>query len=720
MFFAHKTEDGRSQLLADHLKETAEIAEGFAKEEFKPIVYLVGLVHDIGKFAEKFQRRLDGSPEKFEHSICGALEIEKFFGDNAAFVPMLEFCVACHHTGLQDGGSSAQTPKTLSYRLSSKDKYTGDSDYSSYSKEIKIDNIDFSGILEYLMKCKSSKDCIEMYAFFTRYIFSCLVDADFLDTEEFFNQDIDRSLACDFKWADECVNERLDSFSAVTDLQKARKRLQDQAFENAKKKSDISILNMPTGSGKTLCSMKLALNKLLEGKNKKRIIYVAPYTGIIDQTASEFEKLFLDKCQILQHHSNYSPNENNLGETTAKKLRLASENWDAPIIITTAVQFFESIVHYKTTRLRKLHNMADSIIVFDEIHTLPIECIQPCFRAISYLVEFLNSEVIFLSATMPDYSMFFKKYIPNGKINNLICDKSDFKYFKKAEYINLGEQEYETIALKAQEYSSSLIIVNTKKVAKKIYSMLTGKKYHLSTNMTAYDRLKVFKEIKNLPKNEKYTVVSTSLIEAGVDLDFEAVFREIAGLDNILQAAGRCNREGKREKGYVYIFDTSNKYKKDLEVRINTARGVLKEYDDISSDKCVEQYFNTLFKFKEQDVEENTIYKENIHFNELPFKSFAESFNLIEDSSVGIVVDRNSYSNELIEKLKNGDRSVIKELQKYTVPLKYFQSENCEFNRAYKLGIIDDFGTGVYILTNNRYYDEETGLDLEKSADIFY
>ena len=232
-----------------------------------------------------------------------------------------------------------------------------------------------------LQNSNDKSDFIEKYAFFTRYLFSCLTDADFLDTERFCNPDIDRNLRCDSKKMEQAIDDKFKGFTADTPLKKARNILQKQAIINSDSNKQISILNMPTGSGKTLCSMKIAINKMIKHQ-KKRIIYVIPYTSIIEQTAEVFENIFGEYADIVQHHSNYCYDTEN--DSTAEKLKRSTENWDAPIIITTSVQFFQSLYHYKGSGLRKLHNMADAVIVFDEIHMIPLECLQPCLRGIGY------------------------------------------------------------------------------------------------------------------------------------------------------------------------------------------------------------------------------------------------------------------------------------------------------------------------------------------------
>ena len=615
-----------------------------------------------------------------------------------------------HHTGLPDGGTNGDIAGdgTLHGRL--KRKYLGRNDYSAYKNELKIE---FPEIEERLKKLFQNHDreSIEKYAFFTRYIFSCLTDADYLDTEKVYSPDIDRELKSDFETAYTLLDEWQTNFPTDTELERARPRLLEQALRNSADSKSISILNMPTGSGKTYCSLKLAFEKI-RSSGKKRIIYVIPYTSIIEQTAKFINDIFGNFVNVLQHHSNYSfePDENASDEeaSTAEKLRRSAENWDAPIIVTTSVQFFQSLYHYRSSSLRKLHNMADSVIIFDEVHLLPVKLLQPCLRAIGYVTKYLNSEAIFLSATMPDYSELFRRYMPGCEFSELISDKSDFAYFKKCKYAYLKGADYESVAEKAQGFRSSLIVVNKKKTAAEIYKLLSGNRFHLSAFMTPKHRSDVIEKIRTCLKNEEQvTVVSTSLIEAGVDLDFEAVFREAAGLDSILQSGGRCNREGRNESGSVYIFDTGEKMKGEFEIRTEIVRELLEEGYDISSDAAVREYYERLFKNYYDSIEDNTIYTAGMEFDRIPFRKYAEDFRFISEETVSVVINNCDEANKALQKIRSGGLKYKRELQQYSVSLRIRD----EFKTAAEKGTISELSDGVYVLGNNDYYNPETGLD---------
>lgn len=731
-YYAHTRKDGKRQTVKEHLEGVSKLAEGFSVDFLKPLAKKAAFDHDLGKYALKYQWRLDDDNIKFSHAACGALEYKKFADKNDCFAPLMEYCIAGHHTELMDGGTGADNSDspTLSGTLKRGNEYTGDSDYSAYTTEIEFATLTQEEITPPLNELRSPNDpveFIERYAFFTKYVFSCLTDADFLDTERFCNKNVERGMSGDFKKALDKLNRELSDMPSDNPLRQARSRIQQQAFDNSVNKSHISILDMPTGSGKTLCSLKLALES-----GKKRIIYVIPYTSIIEQTANKFEEMFSDVLPVLQHHSNYSYDGNTEEEKkTAEKLKKTCENWDAPLIITTSVQFFQSLYHYKSSALRKLHNLRDSVIVFDEIHLIPTNLLRPCLKAVGYITKYLNSEALFLSATMPDYSKLFDKFLPDVNYNKLVTDRTDFKHFKKCEYEDKGKTTLETIAENASQCKNALIVVNTKKTAAELYSLVQGEKYHLSANMTPAHRSRVIEAVrKKLENGEHITVVSTSLVEAGVDLDFNTVFRQLSGLDSILQAGGRCNREGKDDKGYVYVFDIDETYRKgsDLAMRINKTKGLLKKYSDITSYDCIKEYYDGIFDFNQSRIAENSIAKYNEQSNSfdrqglmwpysIPFRSYAMQFEYISADTISIVIDdpNDQTCHELVETLRKGDMSVRRALQKYSVSV-YMNV----FKDLYSQGVLNDHGTGIFILENQSYYNNETGLNTQAAMQDYF
>ena len=717
-YIGHTSDDGRKQLLLDHLNGTSKLCRENANEFWADIAGFVGQIHDIGKYTSGFQKRINGAENiRVEHAICGAKEVAK--APPKSYVPMIEYCVAGHHSGLPDGGTKVdgEEDSTLHGRMKRK---TGD--YSAYENEVKLEYPKDN--LRELFDVSNQREIIERYSFFTRYLFSCLTDADFIDTERFVTPNTDRGIDGDFQKAYEKVCEKLNSFKIETKLQESRSIIQEQVYKSVESNANVYTLNMPTGSGKTLCSIRAALKTAIENK-KKRIIYVIPYVSIIEQTAKVFEDIFGDVLPVLQHHSNYDfdddKNEDE-NEITSEKLKRSCENWDAKLIVTTNIQFFESLYHYKGRRLRKLHNLADSVIIFDEIHMLPIDYIQPCLRAIGYVTKYLNSTAILMSATMPNYDKFMERYMSGVKIENAVKDTSLFNVFDKCRYEYIGKCELASLAEKAQEYDNALIIVNKRKTARELYDICSGNKYHLSTYMTPLHRSEIIAKIKEDIKNGiNTTVISTSLIEAGVDLDFKAVFREIAGIDNVLQSGGRCNREGKMDMGDVFVFETDGgnyqtKKKSDIIIRANITRNLFEEFENISTDKCIKEYYGRLLNYKEKKIEENTITAimgNDLRIDGIPFRTYAESFNFIDNQVIGIVIPCDE-NRGLIKELKDGKLSVKRNLQRYSASV-----NKDEFKELFQIGIIETLDCGVCILANTDYYKSDVGLTLENDVDCF-
>lgn len=717
-YIGHTSDDGRKQLLLDHLNGTSKLCRENANEFWADIAEFVGQIHDIGKYTSGFQKRINGAENiRVEHAICGAKEVAK--APPKSYVPMIEYCVAGHHSGLPDGGTKVdgEEDSTLHGRMKRK---TGD--YSAYENEVKLEYPKDN--LRELFDVSNQREIIERYFFFTRYLFSCLTDADFIDTERFVTPNTDRGIDGDFQKAYEKVCEKLNSFKIETKLQESRSIIQEQVYKSVESNANVYTLNMPTGSGKTLCSIRAALKTAIENK-KKRIIYVIPYVSIIEQTAKVFEDIFGDVLPVLQHHSNYDfdddKNEDE-NEITSEKLKRSCENWDAKLIVTTNIQFFESLYHYKGRRLRKLHNLADSVIIFDEIHMLPIDYIQPCLRAIGYVTKYLNSTAILMSATMPNYDKFMERYMSGVKIENAVKDTSLFNVFDKCKYEYIGKCELASLAEKAQEYDNALIIVNKRKTARELYDICSGNKYHLSTYMTPLHRSEIIAKIKEDIKNGiNTTVISTSLIEAGVDLDFKAVFREIAGIDNILQSGGICNREGKMDMGDVFVFETDGgnyqtKKKSDIIIRANITRNLFEEFENISTDKCIKEYYGRLLNYKEKKIEENTITAimgNDLRIDGIPFRTYAESFNFIDNQVIGIVIPCDE-NRGLIKELKDGKLSVKRNLQRYSASV-----NKDEFKELFQIGIIETLDCGVCILANTDYYKSDVGLTLENDVDYF-
>lgn len=723
IYKAHINEKtGAVQTVKEHSENVAVLCRQFAVPVLKKVMYNVGLLHDIGKFQESFQRLIDGKSIKVEHSACGALVARELYPD--AIGMMMEYCIAGHHSGIPDGGYKNDGPDmpTLCGRLKRNFE-----DFSEYKEELELLEINRNEIIGFLMQdCGKNREIlVDKFSFLTRYAFSCLVDADSIDTARFCRGEKIRPLTADFQACLEKVNSKLASFVCTTPLQKTREILQQQVFCKTDINAEIYLMNMPTGSGKTLCSVKFALERAVN-TGKKRIIYVIPYNSIVDQTMAVFEEMFGSDAEILRHQSTFSYEENDYTEDYRKAAKSAAENWDVEsIVVTTAVQFFESAYANKRGKLRKMHNMADSILIFDEAHLMPQNYLQPCLRAITFITKYLNSEAVFLTATMPDFSKLIRQYaLENSQIVDLIDDTSMFCAFQKCQYQQLGKLRAESLLEKAMSYPSSLIIVNKKQSAKKLFELCGGKKYHLSTYMTAYDREKTIQEIRNeleqlekdfpayrdVPQDRRITIISTSLIEAGVDLDLYTVFRELTGLDSILQSGGRCNREGKRNQAEVYIFEFDGENRTSQDMKSNIASGILDRYEDISCPEAIKEYYDRLFFVKKDVIKGKTITQNCSDISCIPFAEYARDFELIDSGTIPLVVPRDEQSREIVDSLKftGGGLGIARRLQKYTCSI--YQKELDDLIRQH---VVDDFGTGILCLTNTDYYDENTGIIFE-------
>lgn len=733
MYLAHINENTQKpQSIQEHSEGTAQKAKSFSHPPFDDLVFSMGLLHDIGKYQSDFQKRIRGDKLRVEHSICGAQAISHI---KSPLRCMMQYCIAGHHSGLPDGGflNDTQNMPTLSGRLKRQSQ-----PFDAYQKELSIPEWNDQAIVAFLIS-----DCngdwaafLHRYAFFTRYCFSCLTDADSLDTAEFMQNNTERALHANFTNCLEKLKKKVAQFSCQTPLQKTRAILQAEVFSHVAQDAELYLMQMPTGSGKTLCSMQFALMRA-QKTGKNRIIYIIPYNSIIDQTAEVFTKLFGKDAEILRHQSTFSPEENEeLDEAEIRRIQLSTENWDAQIIITTAVQFFQSLYTNKRSQLRKMHHMADSILIFDEVHLLPISFLQPCLEGISFLCHYLGSEAVFLTATMPNFPTLLKKYVGlDLNICPLISHTEYFSVFEKCHYTLQEHISIDNLLYQAEQSPASLIIVNQRKTAREIYAACgMKKKYHLSTYMTPLDRMRILAEIKTelarqleryptqeeIPKEERIFVVSTSLIEAGVDLDFMTVFRELTGLDSVLQAGGRCNREGKRKQGQVIVFSLEeNRYQYSRDVRGEITKGLFQEFSSISSLHCIETYYERWLQLQSKEISKHSLkqyFPNGISAQSIasiPFRQYAEDFSIISSHQISVVIPQDEKSSFLITELLQNHFVSERSLQKYMAAVSPSDLQSLAEQHAVK-----QVQNGIWVLTNPSYYNVEIGVLLE-AQDVY-
>lgn len=702
-YIAHKRNDtdGKEQLLITHLKNTALLCSKFAEcINLQEYGHLVGMLHDIGKYCDSFQKRINGENIKVEHSTSGAKEAF------ALRLPMAAFCISGHHGGLPDVGNNNDNAEdgTLFGKMCRVPE-----DYSCWQYE--QPKYETGQIKE--PKMPSYVD----YSFLVRTMFSCLVDADYLDTEEFMSDGTIKRLKGNS--IDELLK-RLNKYISnwdkpVEKLNKLRTQMLYECIKAGKESNDsLFTLTVPTGGGKTVSSLAFALN-YSKHHNKKHIIYVIPYTSIIEQNAEVFRKI-LGQNNVVENHCNVDLSSEKNNEISTKK-SLACENWDAPVIVTTAVQFFESLYSAKTSKCRKIHNIADSVIIFDEAQMLPISYLLPCVSAINQLTRLCSCAAVLCTATQPSLERFFKYF--NTDINDFaipeICTsaKDIVDDFKRTEFVFDGKLDDFEIAARINEQPQVLCIVNKKSHAKKIFEMLDNSQdsFHLSTHMYPLQRKKVIAEIKKrLSENKPCRVVSTSLIEAGVDIDFPVVYRAITGLDSILQAGGRCNRENKRNKdeSIVHIFDT-DEIISFQQINIAVTRKIINECaDKINTPEAIQEYFDTLYYYKDTDKSHHVFDKKDIMINEkkFNFSRVSSDFKLIDNNTKSIYIQTLENKNDIDDLKKHRySKEMFRNLQNYTVNLYDY-----EFEKLDQVSAIEIIDSDFFVLSDNKYYDDKTGI----------
>lgn len=630
VFYAHSTNENQEnwEFLLKHLNNVAEKTGNFCEKfGFGDIGKVAGLLHDLGKYQKSFQNKLLGKNIKLEHSICGAKEALKVFPRNIENPmnffnrEMLAYIIAGHHSGLPDFSSEDNNTamSTLSARLKREVE-----DFSAYKNELSINN-KFDNFWTKEFNSYDNSENPFAISILTRMLFSALVDADSLETEKFYTGK-DRVQKYDlFKDLKQKLNEKFASFPEAEkeSLNEKRNEIKKYCEEKANLKKGLFSLTVPTGGGKTLSSAIFAVNHLLKNGHQ-RIIYVIPYTAIIDQIAKEFKEIFGEE-NVVEHHSNFTP-EDNAGEDTPKFL--ATENWDAPIILTTNVQFFESLFSNKRGNCRKLHNIANSVIVFDEVQMLPIPLLKPCLKTIDILTRNFGCSALLMSATCPNYLPYMCKDAKITEINDNFINHYFALKRTSAEYI--GKKTDSELIESIDKNSQTLVVVNSRKHARALFELLTDcNKYHLSTLMFPKHRKRTLQKIKeDLLNNKPCIVISTQLIECGVDLDFQTVYRSLAGIDSIVQAGGRCNREGKRADSKVYIFESDADPKRgDIPIYQSLARYICQnpENNDIFALENIKKYFVDLLKFKDKETDDHKILE---LFNIVPVKNSSEDFYL--------------------------------------------------------------------------------------------
>lgn len=680
---------------------------------------LAGQWHDLGKYAAEFQSYIrsetgdDASLEtlggkRVDHSTAGAQHA-------AASLPgipgrLLAYCIAGHHGGLPDNidehGASGLTDRL--------------------TKPIP----DWSNAPPHLVS--ASRPAAPSFrsprggstpdfacAFFCRMLFSCLVDADYLATEAFLQpdrRDLRRHAFPTIESLLAALNDHLAGFTdRLSSVNQARARVLEECRAKSAQPRGHFSLTVPTGGGKTLSSLAFALAHARTHR-LRRVIYAIPFTSIIEQNADVFRRALgaLSGDAMIEHHSNLDPARETVWG------RLAAENWDAPLIVTTNVQLFESLFANRPSQCRKLHRIARSVIVLDECQTMPVALLRPTLAALDELVRNYGCSVVLCTATQPAIRCSEEFPIGLPDVREIIADPPALASgLKRTKVEHLGKLADEALIERLEAVDRVLCVVNTKRHAAELFSALSSRQptgtYHLSTNMCPAHRSDVLAAVRRrLIDGEPCRVVSTQLIEAGVDVDFPVVFRAEAGLDSITQAAGRCNRDGKLPVGRVFLFATDVRPPSDIAQCAQTTAEVMGDFPDLLGLDAIEQYFRLRYWIRRDEWDKHGIMSmfqlgKVAHFQ---FREAAAAYQIIPDATHPILVPYSRRGETLLRKLRNlghpPGREFARELQRFTVSLYERQ-----FAKLVENGVVTLLHDQYWVLMNGSGYDAKLGLVMD-------
>ncbi len=712
--------------LADHLTSVATLAADFAHGFGEDWARLAGQWHDLGKYRPRFQNyirqvsgfeadaHIENKPGRSPHSTAGALMACDAFKEPGH---ILAYLIAGHHAGLDDWHSGLNERLADPASRSELDQALAENPPATI-----LDPGLFRPDLRTMMIPGGSAG----FALWVRMLFSCLVDADFLDTEAYMNPD---QAAARVGWTEiptllaQFDGHMADLAAKAPDTRVNRQRTEilAQCRAKAAEAPGSFSLTVPTGGGKTLSSLAFALEHA-KRHGKHRVIHVIPYTSIIEQTADTFRNIFGDA--VIEHHSNAeaAPDKEN------SKSRLACENWDAPIVVTTNVQFFESLFAARTSRCRKLHNIVDAVVVLDEAQLLPPEFLQPILNVLNLLTRYYGVTIVLSTATQPALSTreYFdprKNIVGLENVREIVSDPDAL--YRALERVNVSlpadmqaPTDWDTLADKLAGHDSVLAIVNRRNDARELWQRMPTGTLHLSALMCGAHRSQAIAYIKARLKADITTrVISTQLVEAGVDVDFPVVYRALAGLDSIAQAAGRCNREGKLERGEVVVFIAPKPAPPGLLLKgENACRSVLHGCNGNPLERALfARYFEQLYYACDLDQHHIAdLLKVDGKTLAVNFRTAAEMFKLIQDEDSAPVIVRYcdpDCSEEPVNMLLNTlrrdgpQRWLMRKLQRYTV--------NIHHREAMKLleqGDIEEAMPGLFVQVNDLLYHPTLGL----------
>lgn len=710
--------------LADHLDKVASSASEFARALGNPAWgAIVGRCHDLGKASKEFQDYLrlssiadaanagveGGKPGRVDHSTFGA----RYVNGKAPGLSgqLMGFCIAGHHTGLPDESSDdeAGQRRSLRHRL----------DDSVPIPQVVDPEIEITPP-PLPLKCPNQAQIPFQLAFFTRMLFSCLIDADRTCTEEFCCRDNARERSVP-KPSLECLKSQLDTYLDLkcsgapdTAVNRERRYVLERCRAASSNQPGFFSLNVPTGGGKTLSSLSFALDHAL-ANGLRRVIFAIPFTSIVEQTADAYREAFRPLANaLIEHHTNIRP------EIDTRANQLAIENWDAPVVVTTNVQLFESLFAASTTPARKLHRLAGSVIVLDEAQTIPIHLLEPTLAALRELVLNYDCSVVLCTATQPALEKRNEFPIGIEGVRHIIADTAPlYRALKRVEVRKAGRLSDEELAGRLIAQASVLCIVNARSHAARLFDCVAqecaaDRCFHLSTYMCGAHRREVLKRIREAVAQNSCRVISTQVVEAGVDLDFPVVYRAVAGFDSIAQAAGRCNREGKLPIGYTYVFDAEELPPYGLQRDgAQKAHELRDRFDDPISPEAIEAYFK-LYYWSQKDQWDSEKIMRMMTLDKirgravLQFRQIEAAYQVVRDQQLPILIPFDAMSKEFCSQLLSNGVDFIpqRKLQPYLVSMHEKAVRDMESG-----GIVATHDSGIRVLLRSDAYSPTKGLD---------
>jgi CRISPR-associated helicase Cas3/CRISPR-associated endonuclease Cas3-HD len=711
VYYAHTKKDARGnalpeiewQTLEAHLTEVAKLAaESASVFGADALGAAIGLLHDAGKATPEFDARLHGKAVHVDHKSLGASVAAGKYPKPLA--RLMAYCILGHHGGLPNHSDEvmqslnpADAPESLAELFSSLPADIAVPCFRLPSENGKIDETDMGAYVQLLI----------------RMAFSALVDGDYLDTAQFMTPQLPAlqyeaidATALPAMFAPTLA--KLRGYDLSLTVNRARRKVLDACVDAGALGGGFYTLTVPTGGGKTLSSLAFAMRQI-EQCGMRRVIYAAPFTTITEQTTDIFRGIFGDDA-VLEHHSNLDISEKTDNERDT--LRLVSERWDAPLIVTTTVQLIESLFSHKPTRARKIRNLARSVIIFDEAQALPDKYLLPIVTALKSLVANFGATVMLCTATQPRLAPSWMKGLD---VREIIPEPQRlFDELRRVEITHIGAVSDDALTARIASGTSALIIVNTRTHARGLYNLLKTSRgedgtYHLSALMCPEHRTRTLKAIKKrLENKEPCVVVSTNLVEAGVDIDFPVVYRAEAGLESVAQSAGRCNREGSPTIGSFYIFKPQDaRTPRYLSENTGFGQQALAMFpDDPLSPSAVERYFEMRYH-DEKRLDQFEIlndWRDGVKKFEFNFKTIGDNFRLIDRDTQSVIIP---YDAKAIELLQNPEHH-LRRLQRYTVSV---YTDNFRENAGLR-SRLNNIADGVWMLREKKTetYSDETGL----------